>query len=143
MKKQLNKGSVTVEAALVMPLVLIILFLILQLVFFIHNKAWYTSVCSEALISASTQGVQNTNKADTTLSAKLSEHKGRQGFPSTVQMTTASGTSTLRAETKLRLIGSFPAKNFTSDISLKTEIIRPVPFIRNCMMLESIKEAGA
>src|SRR5699024_11294080 len=44
-KCQVHKGRMTVEAAFVMPLVLLVGFALLLLTMFVHNRAWYTAVC--------------------------------------------------------------------------------------------------
>ena len=62
-KCQVQKGSMTVEAAFVMPLVLLVVFALLLLTMFVHNRAWYTAVCAEAAISASTAGIRSRQEA--------------------------------------------------------------------------------
>ena len=46
--KKLKKGSFTIEAALLMPLILMVLMGLLYLDFFVHNRAWLTSAAYEA-----------------------------------------------------------------------------------------------
>ena len=42
MKVKMRKASITVEAVLVVPLVLMVIFLLLSLTFFVHARSWYT-----------------------------------------------------------------------------------------------------
>ena len=54
--KKLKKGSFTIEAALLMPLILMVLMGLLYLDFFVHNRAWLTSAAYEAAVSGSMEG---------------------------------------------------------------------------------------
>ena len=44
------------EAAVVVPLVWIVIFLVLSLNFYVHQRAWYTQIACEAVITGSGQG---------------------------------------------------------------------------------------
>ena len=46
--KKLKKGSFTIEAALLMPLILMVLMGLLYLDFFVHNRAWLTAAACES-----------------------------------------------------------------------------------------------
>ena len=54
--KKLKKGSFTIEAALLMPLILMVLMGLLYLDFFVHNRTWLTSAAYEAAVSGSMEG---------------------------------------------------------------------------------------
>lgn len=43
MKKRMKKGSMTIEAALLMPLLLLVVMITLYLFFYVHNKVWLTA----------------------------------------------------------------------------------------------------
>ena len=49
--KKLKKGSFTLEAALLMPLLLMVIMSMLYLDFFVHNRAWLTAAAYEAAVS--------------------------------------------------------------------------------------------
>ena len=51
--KKLKKGSFTLEAALLMPLLLTVIMSMLYLDFFVHNRAWLTAAAYEAAVSGS------------------------------------------------------------------------------------------
>ena len=53
--KKLKKGSFTIEAALLMPLILMVLMGLLYLDFFVHNRAWLTSAAYEAKVIKKTE----------------------------------------------------------------------------------------
>ena len=46
----IKKGSMTVEAACVMSLILLVLMGLLYLCFFVHNRAWLTAAAYEACL---------------------------------------------------------------------------------------------
>ena len=53
MKKQLRKGSMTIETALLMPVILLVIMTVLYLFFYVHNRAWLTAAAYEAALSGS------------------------------------------------------------------------------------------
>ena len=54
--RKIKKGSFTIEAALLMPLVLMILIGVLYLDFFVHDRAYLTAAAYEAAVSGSMDG---------------------------------------------------------------------------------------
>ena len=67
--RKIKKGSFTIEAALLMPLVLMILIGVLYLDFFVHDRAYLTAAAYEAAVSGSMEGYKKKGniyeKADT------------------------------------------------------------------------------
>lgn len=55
MEDIIKKGSFTVEAACVMPVILLVLMGTLYLNFYIHNRAWLTAAAYEASVTGSMQ----------------------------------------------------------------------------------------
>lgn len=53
MKKRIKKGSMTIEAALLMPLLLLVVMITLYLFFYVHNKVWLTAAAYEAALDGS------------------------------------------------------------------------------------------
>lgn len=53
MKKRLRKGSLTIETALLMPAILLVIMTVLYLFFYVHNRAWLTAAAYEAALSGS------------------------------------------------------------------------------------------
>ena len=53
MKKRMKKGSMTIEAALLMPLLLLVVMITLYLFFYVHNKVWLTAAAYEAALDGS------------------------------------------------------------------------------------------
>lgn len=58
MKKIYIKGSLTVETACVMPIILLVLIGLLYLNFFVHNRAWLTAAAYEAALTGSMEAVK-------------------------------------------------------------------------------------
>ena len=56
MKVKMRKASITVEAVLVVPLVLMVIFLLLSLTFFVHARSWYTFAAYESTMLAASEG---------------------------------------------------------------------------------------
>lgn len=57
MKVKMRKASITVEAVLVVPLVLMVIFLLLSLTFFVHARSWYTFAAYESTMLAASEGL--------------------------------------------------------------------------------------
>ena len=53
MKKQVRKGSMAIESALLMPVILLVIMTVLYLFFYVHNRAWLTAAAYEAALSGS------------------------------------------------------------------------------------------
>lgn len=62
MLKKMKNGSMTVETACVMPLLLLVIFGTLYLCFFVHNRSWLTAAAYEAAVSGSMEGVKKDGK---------------------------------------------------------------------------------
>lgn len=75
----IKRGSMTVEAACVMSLVLLVLLGVLYLCFFVHNRSWLTSAAYEAALSGSMEGIRENGKITQAALAKGKE-LGNTGF---------------------------------------------------------------
>ena len=64
MKVKMRKASITVEAVLVVPLVLMVIFLLLSLTFFVHARSWYTFAAYESIMLAASEGRLSVEKGD-------------------------------------------------------------------------------
>ncbi len=56
--KKYRKGSLTVEASAVVPLVLMVLFLTIYLCYYVHNRSWFFSAAAESALCGSQDGRQ-------------------------------------------------------------------------------------
>ena len=60
----MRKASITVEAVLVVPLVLMVIFLLLSLTFFVHARSWYTFAAYESTMLAASEGRLSVEKGE-------------------------------------------------------------------------------
>ena len=91
--KKLKKGSFTLEAALLMPLLLMVIMSMLYLDFFVHNRAWLTAAAYEAAVSGSMEGYKK--EANIYETADIQGRMlGSQGLPGgeNLSMQTNAGT---------------------------------------------------
>ncbi len=75
----IKKGSFTVEAACVMPLILFTLMGLLYLCFFVHNRVWLTAAAYESAISGAMEGIWENGSVYETAQRK-GEGLGSSGF---------------------------------------------------------------
>lgn len=79
MKKQLRKGSMAIETALLMPVILLVIMTVLYLFFYVHNRAWLTAAAYEAALSGSMEAaVPDGNSREAAL--KKGNELGNTGF---------------------------------------------------------------
>ena len=139
-RKRMGKGSMTVEAALVMPVVLLVLFLIILLTMHVHNRAWYTAAAGEALITASTQGNSGEISPGEILRQKMSQRTGKQEFPlGNVAVRTARNGDEYKVEVDLTSLEIPGLPVWKNKITERTTRIRPVSWIRKAQAVEAWK----
>ena len=79
MKKRMKRGSMTIEAALLMPLLLLVVTITLYLFFYVHNKVWLTAAAYEAALDGSMETARPEGKSrDKAL--KKGKELGNTGF---------------------------------------------------------------
>lgn len=74
-----KKGSLTIETACLMPLLLLVLMGILYLSFFVHNRAWLTAAAYESALSGSMEGIRKDGQVYETARIR-SEELANTGF---------------------------------------------------------------
>lgn len=142
-EKRWRQGSFTIEAACVMPLILLTLMGLLYLCFFVHNRAWLTAAAYEAALSGSMEGVSEDGKVYET-ARMCSEKLGNTGF---------FGAENLSAQTnvgkQVQVVYNMETISGYGDFSWhlraegKSAIIRPVGRIRKIKAASDIlKEIG-
>lgn len=138
--KKMGKGSMTVEAAFVIPMVLMTIFLIILLTMYVHNRAWYTATSGEALITASTQGVRENVYTGKIVARKMSQRMKKQGFPlGEISVKSITWGDQLQVKvniTSIELPG-FPI--WKTTILSKTTLVKPVPWIRKIQAVHAWK----
>ena len=122
--RKIKKGSFTIEAALLMPLVLMILIGVLYLDFFVHDRAWLTAAAYEAAVSGSMEGYKKKGniyeKAD--IQGRMLGDIGLPGGENLSMQTNAGKT--------LEVPAGFLGQKWKLEVSGKAKPLRPVGWIR-------------
>lgn len=140
---KIRKGSMTVEAALVIPAVLMMIVALILLTTYIYNRTWYTSASAEAVITASTEGVRSCGDTNRVLSGKMTEKIRKQGLPLTdISAKTTAQKDEVKSEVQITTLDVWGMGGWKMNIAEKTGIVRPVPFIRSIQALGVWKEAA-
>ena len=71
LKVKMRKASITVEAVLVVPLVLMVIFLLLSLTFFVHARSWYTFAAYESTMLAASEGRLSVEKGEAAAKSRM------------------------------------------------------------------------
>lgn len=141
--RTVNKGSLTVETACVMPLILFTLLGLIYLNFFVHNRAWLTAAAYESAVSGSMEGVRKNGQVYDTARMR-SEELGNTGFFGAENLSTQTNVGKqVQVTYDLDTISSYGNLNW----HLRTEgtfgIINPVKHIRKIRAASAIlKEMG-
>lgn len=131
------------EAAVVVPLMWMIIFLVIALDFYVHQRAWYTQIACEAVITGSGQGAYKGKDASEEAEQVMNKRKQEYEYPFEGADCAITGGKDL---VSARLTGSilfflprgYEEKSYSS--SVEAQVIRPVKFIRHLRALEGIEE---
>lgn len=128
--KKIKKGSFTIEAALLMPLILMVLIGVLYLDFFVHNRAWLTSAAYEAAVSGSMEGYKKKGniyeKAD--IQGRMLGSTALPGGEN-LSMQTSAG-KTVKVTYRLEVPAGFLEQKWKMEVSGKATPLRPTGWIR-------------
>lgn len=146
MRSSMNqKGSMTVEAACVMSLILLVLIGTLYLCFFVHNRAWLTAAAWESALSGSMEGIKENGKVLETAQSKSSE-LGNIGFfgVENLSVRTEEEKDSVKVIYEFDTIASYGGLNWHLKTEAESKIIRPVNWIRKTKAAaDLLKGAGA
>ena len=127
---RIKKGSFTIEAALLMPVIFLVLMGILYLNFFVHNRAWLTAAAYEAAVSGSMEGYsKNGNvyeKAD--IQGRMLGSMGLLGGEN-FSMQTSAGKS-VQVTYRMEIPAGFLGLKWNLKATGKAVPLRPVGWIR-------------
>lgn len=140
---KIKKGSFTIEAALLMPLLLMVLMGVLYLDFFVHDRAWLTSAACEAAVSGSMEGYKKNGnmyeKAD--IQGRLLGSTGLPGGEN-LSMHTSVG-KTVKVTYRMEVPAVFLGQKWKIEVSGRAKPLRPTGWIRKVKgtvdMLEEVK----
>ena len=142
-RKDLKKGSFTIEAACVMSLVLFVLMGTLYLTFFVHNRVWLTAAACESALTGSLEGVRKDGNPEEAAEVRCRE-LGNVGFFGAENLTgQVQGGKEIKVTYTADTISGFEnfRWKFTADGS--SGVIRPAEWIRKIKAAsEVIEEIG-
>lgn len=138
-----NKGSLTVETACVMPLILFTLLGLIYLNFFVHNRAWLTAAAYESAVSGSMEGVRKNGQVYDTAMMR-SEELGNTGFFGAENLSTQTNVGKqVQVTYDLDTISSYGNLNWHLRTEGTSGIVNPVKHIRKIRAAAAIlKEMG-
>lgn len=141
--RTVNKGSLTVETACVMPLILFTLLGLIYLNFFVHNRAWLTAAAYESAVSGSMEGVRKNGQVYDTARMR-SEELGNTGFFGAENLSTQNNVGKqVQVTYDLDTISSYGNLNWHLRTEGTSGIINPVKHIRKIRAASAIlKEMG-
>lgn len=130
-QSDIRKGSVTVEAACVMSLILLVLLGTLYLCFFVHNRAWLTAAAWEAALSGSMEGTKENGKVMETAQSK-SRELGNIGFfgAENLSVRTEEEKDAVKVTYEFDTLVGYGGLNWHLKTEAKSKIVRPVNWIR-------------
>ena len=130
MKKRLKKGSLTIETALIMSLLLLIVMSVIYLFFWVHNRAWLTAAAYEAALDGSMAMMTPDGKSYQTALGKGKE-LGNMGFfgGDNLEIQAKSGRK-VQIQYDMDTISSFGGFSWYMQAKGSAKVIRPVSWIR-------------
>lgn len=130
MVKKYKKGSLTVETACIMPLILLVLMGILYLCFFVHNRAWLTAAAYESALSGSMEGIKKDGQVYETARMR-SEALGNNGFFGAENLSAQTNVGkNVQVTYDLDTIASFGGLSWHLRVEGNSSIVKPVSWIR-------------
>mgnify|MGYP004509780105 FL=1 len=130
MNKNLKKGSLTIETALLMPVILLVLMAVLYLFFYIHNRAWLTAAAYESALDGAMESVRPDGKVREKALEKGKE-LGNAGFYGgenlKVQVSAGKQICVIYDLDMFSVYGGF---NDHLQVQGKVKVIKPVSWIR-------------
>ena len=136
--RTVNKGSLTVETACVMPLILFTLLGLIYLNFFVHNRAWLTAAAYESAVSGSMEGVRKNGQVYDTARMR-SEELGNTGFFGAENLSTQTNVGKqVQVTYDLDTISSYGNLNWHLRTEGTSGIINPVKHIRKIRAASAI-----
>lgn len=138
-----RKGSLTVETACVMPLILLTLIGLIYLSFFVHNRAWLTAAAYESAVSGSMEGIKKNGEIYDTARMR-SEELGSIGFFGAENLGTQTNVGKeVQVTYDLDTISSYGNLSWHLRAEGKSAVINPVKHIRRLRAAQAVlREMG-
>lgn len=127
---KLQKGSLTVETACVMPVILLTLTGTLYLCFHVHNRAWLTSAAYESALCGSMEGIKKNGSACDAARMR-SEELGSTGFFGTENLTAQTHVGKeVQVTYDLDTVSQYGSFSWHVRAEGRTRITDPMKYIR-------------
>lgn len=141
-EKPMYKGSLTVETACVMPIILLALMGLLYLSFYVHNRAWLTAAAYESALTGSMEAVKQNGKVYE--SAKMrSEELGNIGFFGAENLTVQTNVGKrVQVVYNLDTIAEFGGFSWHLRTEGTSEILQPAKWIRKARAAANLITGG-
>lgn len=135
---EIKKGSMTVETACLMPLILLVIMGLLYLTFFVHNRAWLTAAACESAVSGSMEGIKKDGAVYDTARMRSVE-LGNAGFFGAENLSTQTNAGKeVRVTYDLDTISSYGNLSWHLRAEGKAAVVRPVGWIRKLRILRQL-----
>ena len=137
-RRSLRKGSLTVEAAYIVPAAVFVIALLLVLQFFVHNRNYYTAAALEAALLGNGRAVKDTCELEGEAAERARDRSSEQPFPGSRP---GSAVRCTRTGTSVSYSGQhFPAFDrwFSWEIDKTVKKVRPVRILRKLHTLRQI-----
>ena len=138
MKKRIKKGSMTIEAVLLMPLLLLVVMITLYLFFYVHNKVWLTAAAYEAALDGSMETARPEGKCrDKAL--KKGKELGNTGFyeSKNLKLQVSEGKK-VQVTYDLDMFSVYGGFNSHLQVKGSVKVIKPVTWIRKVKGLSEV-----
>lgn len=129
-----KKGSLTVEAVFVVPICLLVCFLLLQALFYLHHVSWYTAAAWECVLTGLTEG-----EKEDAVRKRWQELKQEQVLPvGQLKAGTSSGSQSAEIEIRgsMSPLAGLSAMDFT--VTVKRNALAPASFLRKAKGVKAL-----
>lgn len=130
----------TVEAAFLMPVLLLAVMGVLYLFFWVHNRAWLTAAAYEAALSGSMEGIKAEGKVREEAEKKSRELGNTGFFGAENLMVQVSGEKKVRVTYDLDTVSAFGGFSWHLKAEGKVSVVKPVTWIRKVKAAARLKE---
>ena len=140
-RADISKGSITVEATFIVGLTLLVIFVVLALCFYMHNKAWYVAVAGETTITAATYATRRDGDFDEVIADKIGSFANGAKFPDISKgLVSKSNDKQMQISTEAKVPLLINNQSFQIEVDISSKVVKPVKFIRKIQSLQMIKE---
>ena len=129
-----KKGSLAVEAVLVVPVCLMVCFFLLQALFYLHHVSWYTAAAWECALTGVSDGGEGENALQ-----RWQSLKEQQPLPVgklQADISSSGQNARVRIRGNMSLLAGIDAMEF--DITVKRSTLAPASFLKRAKSLRTL-----